>query len=92
MAPVGVPRKSFALLGVRGWLTDEDAEKSINPTRAVEGYAHISLLQVGEGGAKRRMRMLRRDYSIIPLPTVILERSEGSESADRATHILAFSK
>ena len=36
--------------------------------------------------------MLRRDYSIIPLPTVILERSEGSESADRAARILAFSK
>ena len=38
------------------------------------------------------MRMLRRDYSIIPLPTVILERSEGSESAERATRKLAFSK
>ena len=36
--------------------------------------------------------MLRRDYSIIPLPTVILERSEGSESEEKVTRKKAFSK
>ncbi|MBQ2863754.1 MAG: hypothetical protein IJE84_06210, partial [Clostridia bacterium] len=38
-------------------LTDEDADQSITPTRAIESADSISLLQVGEGGAKRRMRM-----------------------------------
>ena len=36
--------------------------------------------------------MLRRDYSKIPLPTVILERSEGYESEERAARKKAFSK
>ena len=38
------------------------------------------------------MRMLCRDYIIIPLPTQIIERSEGSESEERAARKKAFSK
>ena len=44
-----LPKSFIALLGVRGWLTDEDADKSRSHIRIVEGDAHISLLQGGEG-------------------------------------------